>query len=76
MQLRQAKTIALYITKTPDLQKKIGSLRGSWRTRTAVAGFADQCLATRPRNRCDSGCKISNNLFAEQIFISSFLHKC
>ena len=24
--------------------------RGSERTRTAVAGFADQCLATRPRN--------------------------
>ena len=26
-------------------------VRGSWRTRTAVHGFADRCLATRPRNR-------------------------
>ncbi len=24
--------------------------RGSWRSRTAVHGFADRCLATRPRN--------------------------
>ena len=23
---------------------------GSWRIRTAVNGFADRCLATRPRN--------------------------
>ena len=31
-------------------QPKMIAFRGPWRIRTAVRGFADRCLATRPRN--------------------------
>ena len=30
--------------------RKISAFRGLWRIRTAVHGFADHCLATRPRD--------------------------
>ena len=32
--------------------------RGSWRIRTAVVGFADRCLATRPTNLVFRSAKI------------------
>ena len=31
-------------------EKSQKAFRGTWRIRTAVNGFADRCLATRPRN--------------------------
>ena len=35
-----------------DVHKKMmRKIRGPGRIRTAVNGFADQCLATRPRNQ-------------------------
>lgn len=40
-------------TTKPQLVKNWGFvnlLRGLWRIRTAVDGFADRCLATRPRD--------------------------
>ena len=37
------------------------SFRGTWRIRTAVYGFADRCLATRPKYHSISECKDNRN---------------
>ncbi len=46
-------------------------LRGLWRIRTAVDGFADHCLATRPRDPflLKSDAKISNKENTLQTFL-------
>ncbi len=43
--IQQRKKVCQYNLNTPSLF----CTRGTWRIRTAVPGFADQCLAARPR---------------------------
>lgn len=47
---------------------KTGFLRGSERIRTAVDGFADHCLATRPRNHLRTANILINVLDNDCVF--------
>ena len=50
--------------------------RGSWRIWTAVHGFADRCLTTRPTNHCfrDYACK-DTTIFGQTKCFGYFIYK-
>lgn len=49
-------------------------IRGSERIRTAVDGFADHCLAARPRNHFLNGAKVVKVFYLIKILINIFPH--
>ena len=49
-------------------------IRGSERIRTAVDGFADHCLAARPRNHFLNGAKVVKVFYLIKILINIFHH--
>ena len=58
----------MFYTKTKSLRSAEG-LRGFEQIRTAVKGFADLCLATRPRNHYQAA-KIKQTLQASKQIIT------
>ena len=52
-----------------------GFRRGSWRTRTAVNGFADRYLATRSRNLDVCGRKGNTILLSSKGFVDKLAEK-
>ena len=63
------------LVEEPKIWKTV-YCRGSWRIWTAVHGFADRCLTTRPTNHCfrDYACK-DTTIFGQTKCFGYFIYK-
>lgn len=59
------------VKQKQDTPYEVSCYGGRWRIRTAVDGFADRCLATRPTDHF--ACAKIQNYFINQILFASIL---